>query len=161
MAYPFEYLINQTMNATTPGEVVKIPMAMTNFQSPSACLEWNSKNITKKTSIEVSLPWFYIQCQYYPISENAIPAGNLLPPLKATGRVDMCAYPQFQGKMYNQTNEFFQKYLGTDTATIDNTTRLVIFQGGYDRVRGVGLPELTLSEDNQHSRVILTPGKPF
>ena len=85
-AYPFDYLINQTLNASTPGQVLQLPMAMTNWQSPSACLDWSSANITHKTDIDVSMAWFYLQCQYYPISENAIPSGNLLPPLKATGR---------------------------------------------------------------------------
>lgn len=162
MAYPFKYLINQTLNATTPGEVIKIPLAMTNWESPSQCLDWTSQNITHELDLDITSSWSYVVCQYYPIAENAIPSNNLLPPLKATGRNDICNLgPKYESKSYNQTTEFWQNYLGTSNAQINNTTRLVILQGGYDRVQGIGTPDLTLTSDRQHSRVILTPGKPL
>lgn len=158
MPYPFQYLINETLMATTPGQVVSIPLAMLNWQSPSGCLQWTSANITGEIATPVSEAWFYLECQYYPISENAVPEGNLLPPADVASRVEVCGYPQFQSSIYNETNSFYQKYLGTDTVTLDNTTRLIIFQGGYDRVSGVGMPDLTLSDDRQHSRVVFTAG---
>jgi hypothetical protein len=158
MPYPFQYLINATLAASTPGEVLSIPFAMANWQaSLSDCIDWTSANITGQIAIPISKAWFYIQCQYYPVSENAVPTGNLLPPAYITTRAKVYAYPQFQSSIYNQTNEFFQQYLGTATKIIDNTTRLIILQGGYDRDVGVGMPDLTLSDDRQHSRVFLLP----
>lgn len=162
MPYPLQYLINNTVAASTPGDVLRIPLAMTNWQTNlTECIDWTSSNITGQVPLSVSHSFDYILCQYYPFSESAIPAGNLLPPQDGTGRVEVCAYPQFQSNIYNQSNELWQDFLGTSTEMINNTTRLVILQGGYDRVAGIGMPNLTLSDDRQQSRVVFTAGKSF
>jgi hypothetical protein len=71
----------------------------------------------------------------------------------------MCTLgPAFEGKNYNQTNEFWQNYLGTSTSTLKKTTRLVIFQGGYDRAWGPGTPNLGVNGNLERARVIFTPG---
>jgi hypothetical protein len=158
MPYPFQYLINETLAASTPGQVVGVPLAMLNWQSPSDCIEWSSANITGKTATPVSEAWFYLQCQYYPISQKAVPVRNLLPPADVVSRVEVEAYPQFESTIYNETNEVYQDYLGTTTETLENTTRLIILQGGYDRVSGVDWPDLALTDDRQHSRVVFTAG---
>ncbi|TVY92709.1 Lysosomal Pro-X carboxypeptidase [Lachnellula willkommii] len=159
MAYPFQYLINATLAASTPAEVLRIPWAMTNWQaSLSSCIDWSSSNITGQLDVGVSNSYFYLQCQYYPISESVVPEGNLLPPSSASTPAKVCANPEYESSIYNQTNEFFQEYLGTATHIIDSTTRLIILQGGYDRVAGVGMPDLTLSDDREHSRVVFTAG---
>ncbi|KUJ10184.1 uncharacterized protein LY89DRAFT_787808 [Mollisia scopiformis] len=158
--YPLQYLINATLAASTPGEVLRIPLAMTNWQEDlSECVNWSSPNITGQLAgVSIADSWFYLQCQYYPISESAVPPGDLLPPTDVTTRVEVCSNPEWESSIYNSSNEFWQQYLGTADEIVDNTTRLLILQGGYDRDQGVGMPNLTLTDDRQHSRVIFTSG---
>ena len=159
MPYPFQYLINTTLNARSAGETLRIPFAMVNWQEDlSACVDWRTSNISGGIDVSVSKSYDYLSCQYYPIQEQAIPPDNIMPTSAATGPIPVCHYPEYESKIYNQSNEEWQKYLGTDTATLDNTTRLVILQSGYDRVAGIGSPLLTLSDDREHSRVVFTRG---
>jgi hypothetical protein len=159
MPYPFQYLINAPLAASTPGEVLRIPFAMVSWQaSLSECIDWTSANITSRISASFGKAFFYIQCQYYPIF-GATPPGNLLPPKFVTTRTEVCINPEWQSSTYNQTNELWQQYLGTTNEILDNKTRLVLLQGGYDDDVGSGLPNLTPSEDRQHSRLVVTAGK--
>lgn len=158
MPFPFQYLINATLTATTSAEVLRIPLLMDLWQptpSSSSCINWTSTNITGQVSIGVSQSWFYLQCQYYPIGENSVPEGNLLPPL-ANGNI--CAYPEFESYKFNSTDEFWQDHLGTSKDSLMNSTRLVILQSGYDRVSGIGMPDLPVSDDREAARVVFTRG---
>ncbi|KAF2661116.1 hypothetical protein K491DRAFT_477184 [Lophiostoma macrostomum CBS 122681] len=160
-SYPFQHLINATLNATSAGESIRIPLAMVNAQKDlSQCVNWNSTNIMSGSGINVpvSESWDYLTCQYFPTQNIAFPSGSILPTYAATGPIPTCPQKRFESAIYNQSNEKWQEYLSTDTPTLDKTTRLVIFQSGYDRVAGIGMPRLTLSEGREHSRVIFTAG---
>ena len=110
-------------------------------------------------NIDVSQSWTYIVCQYYPLQEVAVPLNNLLSPYATTGPVPVCNKRDWQSSRFNQTSGEWQKYLSTDTQTLDRTRRLLILQGGYDRVAGIGMPKLTLSNNREHSRVMFTEGR--
>ncbi|OTA99650.1 hypothetical protein M426DRAFT_16251 [Hypoxylon sp. CI-4A] len=160
-ADPFGDLVNKTLDASTAGQVLRIPLLAASWANASNCIDAFNTNITKASlgNIVTNQPaWNYINCGYYPINDKSIPSDNVLPETFARGPVDICTNPAWEAADYGRENEYFlQKYTITNDM-IDTTDRLLIVQGRYDRTAAIGSPILTVTDKLNHSRVVLVDG---
>lgn len=161
VADPFGNLINKTLEASTAGQVLRIPLLAASWANESSCIDSFNGNISKASigNMESNQPaWSYINCGFYPINDMSIPADNVLPEAYARGAVDICTHSAWKAVDYGRENEYFlQKYYLTNDF-LDTTDRLLIVQGRYDRNAAIGSPILTVTEMLNHSRVVLVDG---
>jgi len=143
---------NQTLQASTPGQVVAIPLGAVAGYNGTGCIDWAS---LLGPASPINGAWNYILCSYLPATEGDVSKDNsLFPPSMDEGPTNGCNNPEWMGPDYNLTEaEFEVKYNITDQ-DLDQVTRLLIIQGTLDPTLSLGSPILSWSSDFNHSKLI-------
>jgi hypothetical protein len=153
-AYPLQTAINLTLAASSPGEVLAVPLRGVSW-AEDGCIDPNNRNLTgQPTFFGDSFQW--IRCTYFPGSFGDSRPGSLLPPSNTTVGGD-CWSPYavpWQAPDFNETNEYFVEKFNLTLKTLDQAERLLIVQGTWDIVAAYGSPQLTMTSDRNHSRLI-------
>jgi hypothetical protein len=156
---PMSKVANLTLKAKTPGEILRLALLERLPLKPKDCIDPNNAIFTgAQQTANTGDAFAYIQCSYYPFSLNGIEEGGLFRPSQSNPAG--CPYPQWRAPDFNETAQHWNEKFGTTTEKLNEVRRMVIFQGTYDSVSGIGVPPLESSPDREHSRVILTPRAP-
>ncbi|KPI34908.1 Lysosomal Pro-X carboxypeptidase [Cyphellophora attinorum] len=130
-AYPLQTAINLTLAASSPGEVLAVPLRGVSW-AQDGCIDPNNRNLTgQPTFFGDSFQW--IRCTYFPGSFGDSRPGSLLPSSNTTVGGD-CWSPYavpWQAPDFNETNEYFVEKLNLTLETLDQTERLLIVQVDY------------------------------
>jgi len=155
-------LVNQTLQANSPGEVLGLPVAMAAPAKGNVtdCVNWAAISGTGSlTQTGIGASWTYITCTYFVGSESAVsPNNSLFPAWMANQSNNGCGVPEWAGPDLNKTNEEWVAKFGFTDDALDQTTRLLITHGLSDRISAIGTPRLSLSSDRNHSRVLSALG---
>ncbi len=145
---------NETLKATTPGQVVAIPIGGVAHYNGIGCIDW-APLLSASSQANAGQAWQYILCSYLIATEGDVSKDNsLLPPFMDKGLTNGCSNPEWMGPDYNMTEaEFEAKHNITDQG-LDHVTRLLITQGTLDRTLAIGSPILSWSSDFNHSKLI-------
>jgi hypothetical protein len=159
-------LINQTLQASTAGQVLRIPilLGLTNATA-TTCINWAGPSTDPGSSpASINLSFFYIVCKFFVATEAAVSSDNtLFPP--SSPDLDTaplwCPYADqdWVTPDMHASNAKWEEKLNITDAVLDKTTRLVITNGGLDRTAAIGTPILSrTTSDRNQSRVITAEG---
>jgi hypothetical protein len=164
VANPLDVLINATLDATTPAQVMRIPMLLQQSESldnTSACIDWAtfSSRANQQKALSIGSSWPYITCSYLPGSDVAVsPNNSLFVPFEVSEPINNCVNSDWVTPYINDTEAEWEARFQITDKDLDAVQRLLIINGQYDRTSSLAQVKLTLSSDRNHSRVLTVQG---
>ena len=161
--FNFTALINATIAAKTPAEVLRIPIDLAPAvynPSHTGCVDWakiaGEGNIVADIGLGTS--WLYMTCNWMINSLGAISPSNSLFPEWAVDvsypGCDTTLHADWVGPDMTKTNAEFEAMYGITDEELDKVTNLLIVNGSKDRTAAICSPKLSSSTNRSHSRVI-------
>jgi hypothetical protein len=156
-ANPVQAVLNATLLADSTGAILRSTLSISfNLSlSETDCFDWYGPELTVGLTTTTLNTYWSALCSFLPISNFAVPKGNLLPAQNTTGRVEPCLLgKEWQRYPYNQSEAWFQEEYGFTAEKLDSVERLLIINAQLDLFSTYTLQELTLSSNRNHSRII-------
>ncbi|KAL6887422.1 serine carboxypeptidase S28 domain-containing protein [Trichoderma longibrachiatum] len=146
-------LVNITLSAKRPIDIVNATLTLRNPPELVPCIAWDTNQSAEATLQKA--PFNHLTCNYFPLSVNEIPEGNILPPTSVQTETDPMTCETLY-KLIPPTQAEVEAKWHISRADLIQAPRIIFAYAENDPTSGVGIHPFPPSPYRNASRWVMT-----